>query len=119
MGYNTKTIVTDGASKPISQYYNPLTDEYEPIHGRDGANSFVQLGTVAEEVLDGDMTATHTFETNRHGFSIVNDGTEDLTFTINSQTRKVKPGESYSALFRPFKTVTITATTAYRAEVLS
>lgn len=119
MAYNTKGIITDLAGKPVPQYFNPVTDRYEPIFGRDGSNSFIQLGTVAEESWEGNENITKTFPSIRHGFSIVNDGTEDLTFTINTQIRKVKSGESYSALFRPFQTVTITARTAYRAEVLS
>ena len=59
-----------------------------------------------------------TFPTERYGFSIMNDGTADLSFTINGYTRTVKPGEGYNALFEPFTSVSIAATSAYRAEVL-
>ena len=103
---------------PGPQYYNPEKDQYEPIHGRDGANSFIQLGTVAMEAWEGSVNITKTFPSNRFGFSIANDGTADLSFTINGNTRTVKVGESYEALFEAFTSVDIVATSPYRAEVL-
>ena len=41
MAYNTKPIVTDVNGNPISQYYNPDTDSYEPVEGQAGANKVV------------------------------------------------------------------------------
>lgn len=41
MAYNTKPIVTDKDGNPISQYYNPNTDEYEPVEGSGGGNKVV------------------------------------------------------------------------------
>lgn len=38
MAYNTKPIVKDVEGNPISQYYNPDTDSYEPVEGQAGAN---------------------------------------------------------------------------------
>ncbi len=38
MAYNTKPIVKDKDGNPISQYYNPNTDIYEPVEGSHGAN---------------------------------------------------------------------------------
>ena len=38
MAYNTKPIVKDIEGNPISQYYNPDTDSYEPVEGSYGAN---------------------------------------------------------------------------------
>lgn len=102
---------------PAPQYYNPETDTYEYIHGRNGANSFIQLGTVAMEAWEGAVDEVKTFGGNRYGFSVVNDGDADLTFTINSTTRRLLAGESYDALFEPFTSVSILATSAYRAEV--
>lgn len=119
MSYNTKEIITDSKKRPIPQYYNPATDQYEVIEGKDGANSFIQKGTVAEEAWEGNTDITKTFPSNRYGFSIVNDGTTDLTFIINNQSRKVKPGEAYYSLFQAFSSVTILTTSPYRAEVLS
>lgn len=100
------------------QYFNKDANRYEHIEGRNGANSFIQLGTVAMEAWEGSADIIQTFSGNRFGFSVANDGEDDLTFTINGQTRTVKSGETYSALFEPFTSVTITASSAYRAEVL-
>jgi Arc/MetJ family transcription regulator len=37
MAYNTKAMKTDVNAKPIPQYYNPVTDEYEVVQGTGGA----------------------------------------------------------------------------------
>lgn len=41
MAYNTKAIKTDVNGNPISQYYNPETDEYEPVEGAGGGNAVI------------------------------------------------------------------------------
>ena len=41
MAYNTKQIVKDVDGNPISQYYNPVTDKYEPVEGSNGGNKVV------------------------------------------------------------------------------
>lgn len=117
MAYNDKPIITDANRRPIPQYFNEQTNQYEPIKGRNGANSFIQLGTIAMESWTESNPIT-TFPSERYGFSIMNDGTTDLSFTINGNTRVVKPGEGYSSLFEPFTSVTISGSTVYRAEVL-
>lgn len=43
MAYNTKPIVTDKDGNPISQYYNPDTDQYEPVEGAQGANKVLVM----------------------------------------------------------------------------
>lgn len=112
-------LLTDQNRTPIPQYKNPTTGNFEAIEGKYGANSFLQKGTVAEEAWEGSSDIVKTFPGERFGFSIVNDGTEDLTFEINNQTRRVKPGEAYNSLFNAFSQVTIIANSFYRAEVLS
>lgn len=103
---------------PAPQYFNKEKNQYEVIEGRDGANSFIQLGTIAMESWEGTADIVKIFPSNRYGFSAINDGLADMTFTINGNTRRLKPGDSYAALFEPFTTVTIVATSQYRAEVL-
>ena len=44
MAYNSKAIKTDVNAKPIPQYYNPVTDEYEVLQGTDGAARQVLYG---------------------------------------------------------------------------
>ena len=41
MAYNTKAIVKDKEGNPISQYYNPDTDSYEPVEGFNGGNKVI------------------------------------------------------------------------------
>lgn len=43
MAYNTKPIITDKDGNPISQYYNPETDQYEPVEGSNGANKVLVM----------------------------------------------------------------------------
>ncbi|MBW2672573.1 MAG: hypothetical protein JRD89_04040 [Deltaproteobacteria bacterium] len=38
MAYNTVAIKKDVNQKPIPQYYNPSSDSYEPLEGRNGAS---------------------------------------------------------------------------------
>ncbi|MBC7340882.1 MAG: hypothetical protein H5U02_00250 [Clostridia bacterium] len=38
MAYNTKNIIRDAAGAPVPQYFNPTTDAYEPLYGRNNAN---------------------------------------------------------------------------------
>ena len=44
MAYNSKAIKTDVNAKPIPQYYNPVTDEYEALQGTGGAARQVLYG---------------------------------------------------------------------------
>jgi hypothetical protein len=44
MAYNSKAIKTDVNAKPIPQYYNPVTDEYEVLQGVGGAARQVLYG---------------------------------------------------------------------------
>lgn len=78
----------------------------------------IQKGAIAMESWEGESDTTQTFPEGRHGFSLINDGDNDVVFTINGQTRTVKANEYYSALFDPFLVVEIKASGAYRAEVL-
>lgn len=49
MAYNTKPIVTDKNGNPISQYYNPSTDQYESVEGTGGGNKVVLYNTDGTE----------------------------------------------------------------------
>lgn len=117
MAANNKDLkLANGKMAP--QFFDDTLDDYVIAKGSDGAPFYRARGTIAMEAWEGSANITQTYTTNRYGFSVINDGTADLTFIINTQTRKVKVGEAYSALFEPFTTVTINATSAYRAEVL-
>jgi hypothetical protein len=116
MSYNSKEIPKDVKGMPGPSYYNPDSDEYEIYQGANGGAYFFQRGTVAQEAWN-DTAPITTFPSNRYGFFITNDGTANLTFTINGYTRTVKPGEKYQSCFDAFTSLTISATGAYRGEV--
>jgi hypothetical protein len=118
MAGNTKELKTAAGSKIAPQFFDEDLDDYVIAKGSDGAPFYRERGSIAMEAWNGAADITQTFTGNRYGFSIINDGSADLTFTLNSQTRTVKPGEQYYALFDAFTSVIITATSAYRAEVL-
>ena len=117
MAYNAKSLVTDRNNKPVPQYYNPTTDQYEVIVGSHGANSFIERGRIIKDAFNGSSTVTKNYQTKMYGFAIVNDGESDLTISINSFNIVVKSGESFDDLFDPFTTVTISGNSAYRAVV--
>lgn len=117
MGQTDRPLFT-AQGKPAPQYFNEDANDFELIKGRHGANSFIQLGTVAMEAWEESVSSTKTFASNRFGFSAINDGTANMSFTINGQTRTLKPGDAYEALFEPFTSVSIVASSTYRAEVL-
>jgi hypothetical protein len=117
MPYNDKSLITDKDRKPVPQYFNPKTNQYEVIEGRDGANAFIEKGRVVKEVWSGNSTITKTFSQKMFGFGIVNDGTGDLTVTIGNISFIVKPGETFDDLFEGFTQVTISGNSAYRAVV--
>jgi hypothetical protein len=115
MAANNKDLqLANGKIAP--QFYDQDVDAYVIAKGSQGFPYFREVGTVACEAWNNTAPIT-TFSGNRYGFFIVNDGTADLTFTINSVTRTVKSGEEYEAKFDAFTSVTINATSAYRAEV--
>lgn len=44
MAYNTRPIKKDVDGRPIPQYFNPITDQYEPLYGVAGAARSVLYG---------------------------------------------------------------------------
>jgi hypothetical protein len=117
MSYKDADLITDKRKNPVPQYFNPVTNKYEPIFGRNGANLFIQLGKTIKQVWSGSTSVTKTFTSKMYGFAIVNDGTGDLIITINSITFTVKPGETFEDLFEGFSSVQISGNSAYRAVV--
>ncbi|GEC93922.1 hypothetical protein [Brevibacillus brevis] len=115
MPIGTKHILRDGGLLPIPQYFNATRDEFQEIQGNKGA-MFVQLrGLSAKEPISGSADTDHIFNEPMYGFVIKNDGTNDLTFTINNYTFTVKEGEVFEDSFEPFTQVTIKTTSPFRA----
>jgi hypothetical protein len=74
-------------------------------------------GRNVKDVFSGSANVTKTYPTSMRGFSLVNDGAPDVTFTIGGKTITVKQNETFDASFDPFTSVTVTATGAFRAIV--
>lgn len=53
MSYKTKSLITDINSKPVPQYYNTETDEFEVTRGANGANRVILYGANGETLLTG------------------------------------------------------------------
>ncbi|HQD38842.1 MAG TPA: hypothetical protein PK687_08035 [Candidatus Avimonas sp.] len=51
MAYNTKSIKKDVDGKPIPQYFNPLTDQYEELRGTGGASRTILYDNNGNPVL--------------------------------------------------------------------
>lgn len=66
------------------------------------------------EYFSGSANTTKTVNGHATGFGIVNDGSSDLTFTINGLTITVKIGETFDDDFPYFESVTVTTTGAFR-----
>ncbi|WP_244944390.1 hypothetical protein, partial [Brevibacillus brevis] len=115
MPIGTRHILRDGGLLPVPQYFNVTKDEFQEIQGNKGA-MFVQLrGLSAKEPFSGATDTTQIFTEPMYGFVIKNDGTNDLTFTINNYTFTVKEGEVFEEYFEPFTQVIIKTTSPFRA----
>lgn len=117
MAYNDKQIITDKDRKPVPQYFNKTSNQYEVIEGRDGANAFIEKGRVVKDIFTGSATVTKTYGSKMFGFFIMNEGVSNLTVTIGSITFTVKAGYEFDDLFDGFTSVTITGTSAFTAGV--
>lgn len=73
------------------------------------------LPLTAQQPFYGSVSVEHTFSKQMQGFCIINDGNADLTFTINEETYTVKSKETFNEYFKPFTTVNIVTTGAFRA----
>ncbi|KRE75541.1 fibronectin type III domain-containing protein [Paenibacillus sp. Soil750] len=113
MTYNTKKVLVDVDGKQILQYFNEISDQYEPLLGSNGG--IKMLLPKAKGSFSGSTSITKTFTSNMDGFVITNDGTSDLSFTINTDTYVVKGGEVFDAFFEPFNSIQISTNSAYRA----
>jgi hypothetical protein len=54
LSYNSKAIKTDVNAKPIPQYFNPVTDEYEALQGTGGAARQVLYGSDGQPISVAD-----------------------------------------------------------------
>lgn len=110
MAHNTKYMLTDATGKiPIPQYYDAISDTYKPLTNQGMYN--------VKDSFEGTATVIKTYTSPMRGFSIQNDSAENITFTINGLTIKLKPTEGFEDYFEPFTSIQITANGAFRAMV--
>jgi hypothetical protein len=110
MAHNTKNMLTDASGKTqIPQYFDQVADSYKPLTNQ-GMYSI-------RDSFENVTSITKTYTSPMRGFSIQNDSTDIITFTINGLTIKLKPTEGFEDYFEPFTSVQITANGAFRAMV--
>ncbi|WP_419962189.1 hypothetical protein [Psychrobacillus sp. BM2] len=103
---------------PLPQFFNAEGNYYQEQTGRDGAAWYHQRGTVTIDYITSNANFTKSYSNKCYGFSIVNDGTGDITAVINGLTITVKEGESFDSLFKPFTSIAINSTnTPFRAVI--
>lgn len=113
---NREMVKANGLTAP--QYYNPAIDGYEYLHGVGGAAWYRVRGTVVKDTISASVDVTRSYGEDMYGFSIINDGVDDVTFTIGNIMLTIKENEAFSSLFEPFRTVNITATGDFRAVIM-
>lgn len=127
-------ILIDSKGNGIPQY-QASTGEFRPLLGDKAPYSqivdaqgnvlfsatnpgYIRLkGNDIKEAWEGSATVVRNLSVTGRAFLISNDGAEDLTFTINSVTIRVKQNEVFEGSFEDFTQVTITTNVSYRAIV--
>jgi hypothetical protein len=75
------------------------------------------MGLTAREPFKGNANTEKTFKGEMISLYLANDGTSDVDFTINGFTFTIKAGEEFDEILDPFKKISITTTSNYRAWV--
>lgn len=55
MAYSTKSIIKDVNGKPIPQYWNPETDQYEVIESKDGMLRVIMVDSQGREIQSQEL----------------------------------------------------------------
>lgn len=55
MAYSTKSIIKDVNGKPIPQYWNPETDQYEVITSKDGILRVIMVDSQGREIQSQEL----------------------------------------------------------------
>lgn len=50
MAYNTKSIIKDVNGKPVPQYWNPATNQYEVIQSKNGMLRTIMVDSQGREI---------------------------------------------------------------------
>lgn len=102
---------------PAPQYWEDEAGQYEVTRGKYGAYLARNVGMTC--VASQSRTGNYIFDLTdpANGFSIINDGSTDVSFTIGAVNIVVKPGEAWSSLFKPFTTAQVVGVGAWRGAV--
>lgn len=102
-GSSLRSIIKSGSS----------SDEMQIVNGAASVSNFT-----VKESFTAVTTNVFTASGNRYGFEIWNQGTSNLTFTINSITITVAPNATYSNEFDAFTEVTLSSGAVFEAHTL-
>lgn len=75
------------------------------------------LDAKIKESFSGSVDQTFTFAAARKGITLSNDGSEDLTLTVNGISLVIKTGEVFEGRFDPFTSASVAGTAPYRGYV--
>lgn len=78
MAFNTKSIVKDVNQKPVPQYYNPTTDVYEVLQGKNGANKVILYNEAGAAIDLSTLIATIVTAINTTGTVQLRTGTNNI-----------------------------------------
>lgn len=78
MAFNTKSIVKDVNQKPVPQYYNPTSDVYEVLQGKNGANKVILYNEAGAAIDLSTLIATIVTAINTTGTVQLRTGTNNI-----------------------------------------
>lgn len=78
MAFNTKSIVKDVNQKPVPQYYNPTSDVYEVLQGKNGANKVMLYNEAGAAIDLSTLIATIVTAINTTGTVQLRTGTNNI-----------------------------------------
>lgn len=78
MAFNTKSIIKDVNQKPVPQYYNPTTDVYEVLEGKNGANKVMLYNEAGAAIDLATLIATIVTAINTTGTTQLRAGTNNI-----------------------------------------
>ena len=55
MSYNTKSIIKDVNKKPVPQYWNPETQQFEVIESKDGMLRVIMVDSQGREIQSQEL----------------------------------------------------------------
>ena len=92
MAFNTKSIIKDVNAKPAPQYYNPTSDVYEVLQGKNGANKVILYNEAGAAIDLSTLIATIVTAINTTGTVQLRTGTNAIGKVIVSSDERDRRG---------------------------